>query len=345
LRVASEQTALLANIQMLRAVAALLVLLHHALPHYEFMGGEMGWLIHLSQWGFVGVDIFFIISGYIMAHTTFGKPRTFSQAKRFLKHRLFRIYLGYWPFLFVMALILYNKDAQHFSELDWLGSFLLTQTDMFKLILPVSWSLSYELYFYFLFAFTLLIPVSRLYHIIPAVTLMILMLTLYLHQYASTPTSFFYSPFLLEFFAGILLYMFKERLMHLWMIPVALLIAFFAYQYGVVHESKNGLLRIITFGTGAAMIVLAALILEQLSIFKAQKWLVAIGDASYTLYLSHLIILELFYYIGLRSLFTSSTYAILPLGGVIAIILLCIAFSLLYYQHIEKPIYQKAISM
>jgi len=345
LRAASEQTALLANIQMLRAVAALLVLLHHALPHYEVMGGEIGWIKTLSQWGFVGVDIFFIISGYIMAYTTFNKPRTATQAKRFLKHRLFRIYLGYWPFLLMMALILYKKDPQHLYELDWLGSFLLTQTDMFKLILPVSWSLSYELYFYFLFTLTLFIPIPRLYRIIPAVTLAMLMLTLYLYQHPLAPASFFYSPFLLEFFAGVLLYMYKERLMRLWMVPVALLVALFAYQYGIVHETRNGLLRIATFGTGAAMVVLLALILEHHALYKAGRVPVAIGNASYTLYLSHLIILELFYYAGLRTLFSSPTNAFTPLAGLVVIVLLCITFSLLYYRYVEKPLYQKAISL
>lgn len=339
----AQQTALLSNIQMLRAVAAILVLLHHALAHYIVMGGDIIWIKKISEWGFLGVDIFFIISGYIMAYTTFNKPRTFQQAKRFLKHRLFRIYLGYWPFLFLMALILYKKDPQHLFALDWIGSFFLTQTDMFKLILPVSWSLSYELYFYFLFAATLFIPVKKLYSIIPVIFLGLLVITLYFFNHPTLHSSFFYSPFLLEFFAGVLLYMYRGILIRLWVLPVALFIAVYAYQYGILHETKNGWMRIATFGAGAAMVVLSALILEHQSLYKAGRIPVAIGDASYTLYLSHLIILELFYYSGLRSFFTSQIHSWLPLVGLFVIILLCIIFSLLYYKHIEKPLYTKAI--
>jgi len=136
------------NIQMLRAVAALLVVFHHALPHYAAMGGKIALISSLSEWGFVGVDIFFVISGFIMAYTTFNKERTFDNAKTFFKHRLFRIYLGYWPFFFVMLLILFVTNPQKISDLDVVGSFFLINVDMFQLVLPISWSLSYELYFY-----------------------------------------------------------------------------------------------------------------------------------------------------------------------------------------------------
>ena len=145
---------LLNNIQMLRAIAALLVVFHHVLPHYMVMGGTLAVISVISKWGFLGVDIFFVISGFIMAYTTFNKERNFVNAKRFFKHRLFRIYLGYWPFFFIMLLILYVTNPQKLSDLDLFGSFFLVNADMFQLVLPISWSLSYELYFYFLFLFT-----------------------------------------------------------------------------------------------------------------------------------------------------------------------------------------------
>jgi len=68
---------------MLRAIAALLVLLHHTLPHYEVMGGSLSFIKQLSSWGFVGVDIFFIISGFIMAYTTIDKPPYYFMCKNF----------------------------------------------------------------------------------------------------------------------------------------------------------------------------------------------------------------------------------------------------------------------
>ena len=338
----NKPTQTLNNIQMLRAIAALLVVFHHALPHYAAMGGKIAFIGSVSEWGFLGVDIFFVISGFIMAYTTFNKERTFDNAKTFFKHRLFRIYLGYWPFFLIMLVILFVTNPQKISDLDVVGSFFLINTDMFQLVLPVSWSLSYELYFYFLFLFTFIFSIKQLYVLMPAFIALILFLVLYSFFNPEFPEHFFYSSFLLEFFAGVLLYMYKDHLMRSWMLPVSLLIVVIAYSYGITYETKNGLFRVLTFGTGALFIVLSALILEQKNFYRAGKQFEALGNASYTLYLSHLIIIQLFYLFGLRGFF-SSEGVVLPLVGLFVMIALSVIFSLLYYQKIEKPVYQKAI--
>lgn len=332
------------NIQMLRAVAALLVVLHHALPHYEVMGGSFSPIKTLAHWGFAGVDIFFVISGFIMAYTTFPKARTRSNAAIFIKHRLFRIYLGYWPFFLIMLLIWYTKDPDKLLTLDMVGSFFLTNTDMFHLVLPVSWSLTYELYFYLLFLLTFMVPVRQLYKAIPLVTLLVTLFSGYTFLTHTEPAPLLYSPFLLEFFAGVMLYMFRTRLLTFIMLPVALLITVSAYGYAFSHEITNGFLRVLSLGSGAFSLVWSVMILEQQQIYRAGKFLVSLGNASYTLYLSHLIILEMFYYLGLRTLFTSSEHPWIPLAGLSVILLLCVTFSLLYYQNAEKPLYKKAVS-
>jgi len=50
-----------ANIQMLRAFAAILVIMHHTLAYYQAMGGTLPWIIKISSWEIFGVDIFFIL--------------------------------------------------------------------------------------------------------------------------------------------------------------------------------------------------------------------------------------------------------------------------------------------
>ena len=176
----------------------------------------------------------------------------------------------------------------------------------------------------------------------PALIGLILLFVLYPFFNPEFPQSFFYSPFLLEFFAGVLLYMYKDYLMKLWILPVSMMIAVAAYSYGITYETKNGLFRVLTFGTGALFIVLSVLILEQKKLYRAGKWLEELGNASYTLYLSHLIIIQLFYLVGLRGIF-SSDGQLLPLIGLIGVASLSVIFSLIYYQKIEKPVYQKAI--
>ncbi len=339
----------LRNIQMMRAIAALSVLLHHALPHYKAMGGTSPTIMFLGKWGFVGVDIFFVISGYIMAYTTFDKERSWNNAKRFLKHRFVRIYSGYWPFFFVMIALLYVTDPKRLESLNLWGSLLLTEADMFKLVLPVSWSLTYELYFYLLFFFTFFIPFRFLYSLLSVGIAMFAFAAVYLYltipeQYTTSTQTFFYSPFLLEFFGGVLLFMYRKKLMLPLMIPIVVPIIYFSYAYGIEHDAMNGMPRILSFGTGALGLILLTLLLEYHRIFTAKGTIVAIGNASYALYLSHLILIGFFSIFGLRKLFTSQEYALLPLLGLVFLIAICVNFSLVYYARIEKPLYRKLIS-
>ncbi len=338
----SHTRSTLNSIQVLRALAALAVLLHHAYPHYAAMGGTAAFVHAVSQWGFCGVDIFFVISGFIMGYTTFDKPRTPQSAKVFLKHRFYRIYLGYWPFFFAMFLMLYLKDPQHLFQLDIAGSFLLTQTDMFKLVLPVSWSLSYELYFYLLFTLTFFFPAKVLQFLVPFFMLLLAGWAWYSHTQLHDREIFFVSHFLLEFFTGVMLDLFHRTLTQkpfLWVLPVVIVLSYWA---GIHLDARNGIFRVLTFGSGALGVVWFFLILEKQYRLGFPKLFVALGNASYTFYLSHLLILGFFYAVGLRNIFTSTHTQILPLAGLLAIVLLCSLFSLLYYHYIEKPLYRFA---
>ena len=58
---------MLLNLQALRGVAALLVLMHHSLAHFKAMGLSNPVFEFVATHGNIGVDIFFVISGYVMA--------------------------------------------------------------------------------------------------------------------------------------------------------------------------------------------------------------------------------------------------------------------------------------
>lgn len=331
------------NIQVLRAIAAILVVLHHAFPHYQAMGTPLPWIEHISNWGFMGVDIFFVISGFIMAYTTFDKPRGIKSAKTFFKHRLLRIYLGYLPFFFAMLLVIKHYNPQKLDTLDLVGSFSLLNPNMYQLILPSSWSLTFELYFYLLFLITFLFRKKQLYKVVPLFIVGLFTLVLFSSYSSFMAVSFFYSSFLLEFFLGVLLYMYRDYFMSTGVLIFAIILMLITFYYGVQYETKNGLLRILTFGTGSFLLVLSMLILEHKNMYKGSRLLEPLGNASYTLYLSHLIFLELFYFTGIREKF-ESTGIFLPLLGFLFIIVTTILFSLLYYHFIEKPLYKRAIT-
>lgn len=330
------------NIQMLRGVAALLVVCHHLQGHYIAMGGDLSIIKNISTWGFLGVDIFFIISGYIMAHTTFDKPRTLNSAKIFFKHRLIRIYLAYWVFFIITLLITYITNPFALENLNLIKSFFLLDTDMNKLVLPVSWSLTYEVYFYFIFLATFIFSVKILNKIIPIFFLILISLVLISTYTTILEKSFFYSPFLLEFFSGVLLYIYQDKIIKVSMLPVCIVVLLTTYYYGITNGITNGISRVLTFGLGGLSLISIFLILEKFKLYQARKNLVLLGDASYTIYLSHLVIISLFYFSGLRNLF-SVNGVIFPLLGWFLIVGLVISFSVTYYIKIEKPIYKKAI--
>lgn len=143
-------------LQALRGVAALCVVLMH---FKEWMAGFAPPLAAVAQYGYVGVDIFFLISGFIIFHTT-QAPES-RQAGAFLIRRLCRVVLPAWAAMILLVLI---KPPYLIDLLRGLA-FLPRETAHPPFFghgfLIVAWTLSYELIFYSLFALTLVWPWSR----------------------------------------------------------------------------------------------------------------------------------------------------------------------------------------
>ena len=156
---------MLYNIQFLRFVAAMLVVIYHSaagLPANDSVfqavfsaGGSLG---------FAGVDIFFVISGFIMAHTS-ANHSGFTDSFDFVRRRLARIFSGYWPF-FVLALVIFGYfRPEHFADSNLLKSFFLWPQTLNHILLELTWTLSYELYFYLLFSLLILFSKPRNRHV------------------------------------------------------------------------------------------------------------------------------------------------------------------------------------
>ena len=146
----------LPGIQILRGIAALAVVIHHALEESNAVSGRFSpdWL---TTTGAAGVDIFFVISGFIMLHVSFRDRRPPLRPGQFLLRRVTRIYPLYWLtclgvlLLFSVGLL----QRQHWNLSDVISSFILVPSE--KRLVGVSWTLVYEMYFYLIFAVTLLL--------------------------------------------------------------------------------------------------------------------------------------------------------------------------------------------
>lgn len=114
-----------------------------------------------------------------------------------------------------------------------------------------------------------------------------------------------------------------------------------ALGLGVYLEAYNGGLRVLTFGFFAFALVVLAVWSEKYWRLRSKNWLTRIGDASYTLYLLHTIVLGWFFSVGLRDWLVNHDYVWTGFWGLITVT--CV-MSYLLYRLIEKPLYQEAIT-
>ena len=205
------------NIQFLRAFAALLVVFYHTADHYFAAGGaQLGNVFSfIKSFGYIGVDIFFVISGYIIWITT-SKYHNLSGFFSFLYNRITRIFLGYWPYFILLYIVLSIYDPLSIKRLSTNASFFLMQPSMELSFLSVAWTLQFELYFYFVFSILLFVNRKNLAKAIIALCLLIILFQIYGVAYhdinqqqgyleSSLFFTFFTSPFCLEFLLGCLI--------------------------------------------------------------------------------------------------------------------------------------------
>lgn len=134
-------------LQALRAIAALAVLLLHAGHAADKYGGPMP-LIGLTDWGRAGVDLFFVLSGFIIPHATYRRGRS---CRDFAIARWRRIYLPYLPVGLFMAVWMPHADL---NMRGWLAN--VTLLPIGEPALNVAWTLQHEVIFYGFVALALL---------------------------------------------------------------------------------------------------------------------------------------------------------------------------------------------
>jgi peptidoglycan/LPS O-acetylase OafA/YrhL len=147
------------NISYLRAVAALSVLLFHAIGTSRAYGFPANYLGLFEGWGFAGVDLFFIISGFVIYLNNSKKNFGF---KDHLLRRFMRITPVYWlltTFL-ILTILAFPSFGKNFDlNISWIISSYLFSSEIFlnqAPLLNIGWTIELEMYFYLLFSISLL---------------------------------------------------------------------------------------------------------------------------------------------------------------------------------------------
>lgn len=149
----------LGNIQVLRAFAALIVIMYHIVNDASISQGIKVDFSHpIGHWGFSGVDIFFVISGFVMIESQRTRP---TNSFEFFKARIIRIVPLYWLLTvcyWVFATIAPSYFPHIVATPAWLFTSLFFASSVLgfgKPIIGQGWTLEFEMLFYLVFASSL----------------------------------------------------------------------------------------------------------------------------------------------------------------------------------------------
>jgi len=294
----SEQTGERRNylcVQALRAVAAALVVVHHSLSMCLIGIMHRPGKPHWTN-GAAGVDIFFVISGFVMAISLPGLAGKANRAGVFLWRRFTRIVPLYWVALTVRIAQLKLRPTTALNSVltPWriVASYFFIPArngagEMFPLVVA-GWTLNYEVFFYLLFAAALALNISPLAFLTPCLTALAL---LGMTRTAAWPDfTTLASPLVIEFLFGVVLAHLATRRK----LPGAawgMLLLAGGFLALLLIPEAHGPWGFLFWGLPAAAVVTGAVAIEDSWGGRLPKWLLAAGDASYALYLSHTFIL------------------------------------------------------
>lgn len=272
-------TAKFASIQTLRAVAAASVMLYHE---------------GFVPVGYMGVDIFFVISGFIMGSIGSRENNT-----EFLKNRLIRVVPLYWLVTVAMCTVslvpgLFSTFTFNFGSL-MMSLFFVPHFDntghIWPLIVP-GWTLNYEMFFYMMFFVGLTVGYPRVF---TQCLLGVLVIMGFFVSSGSAIVQTYTSPLLLEFAAGVALSSYIPSRVRNGVtfasVSIIMSVLIFIVANFANIENNSDPSRVAWLGIPAVLLVVGALTMEQAGYWPRIKCIELIGDASYSLYLLHGIVI------------------------------------------------------
>jgi peptidoglycan/LPS O-acetylase OafA/YrhL len=283
------------GVQILRFAAAMLVAALHITQaisiHVTGQGAEHYWGL-----GTAGVDIFFVISGFVMAITTRGSPQHGPARLRaswiFMKRRLLRIVPLYWFYTLLKAALILALPALAVKSTivpAHLAASLLfipmkSPWGMLQPVLPVGWTLNFEMLFYAVFAIAIAWGAPRIRFCL------LVFLAVFLAGQTLPgvmPLAFYANSIIFEFILGVAI---AQALMRFGAGPASigavLVVAGTVFTFGFGWDDTAS--RLVHLGLGAAAIVLGTVWLEPMVVrAPLARQLAFLGDASYSIYLSH----------------------------------------------------------
>ncbi len=288
-------------VQILRGLAASMVVFHHAayaIAHYHPQHSVLATFYKLPELGAGGVDIFFVISGLVIAHAARKLPSGPLRAREFAKRRLLRVLPPYWVFTGMLIAMWWaglGLKGLIMTPMLVVTSLLLipyTKADIYghvgvHPILDVGWTLTFEMYFYLLCCVVIWRSGgNRIFPWVFALLALCAGASLVLTGPGSLLSSITASPLLLEFAGGVLLAHFGTRAIQsrtAWML-IALGVGGLTAS---IFTPDPMAWRVLFWGVPGFLMVWGAIHIPVNLGGIASRFFVFLGTASYTIYLAH----------------------------------------------------------
>jgi exopolysaccharide production protein ExoZ len=319
----------LLSLQVGRGLAAVGVVLHHARIYTDVYSPAPEWLARIIQNGFLGVDFFFVLSGFIMLDAHFDDPANLQAAISYAWKRVSRIYIPYWPVCaaLISAYLLFPTLSTGYRPWGWTTSIFLVPSQ-YPPALGLAWTLVHEVMFYVIFLLFFLD--RRVFALAVLAWVAVILLGPAADTVAQPLMSTLLRPINLEFVLGLIAAIAYRVLPRGFgwgagAAGIIVMIWFFSTRTDYLADSP-------LFGLASSLVVLGGALLEPRIRWCIPRMLVGLGDASYAIYLVHL---------PLMALSARAAVRIPGLGSwpaCLAFIVACgIAGGYAYHHLFEKP--------
>ncbi|HDR2752568.1 TPA: acyltransferase [Enterobacter asburiae] len=338
------------SIHYLRGIAGLCVVFFHFRGYLNGVYAQKDLGLILFNSGAFGVDLFFMISGFIIALST----QNTTSKMIFAVRRFFRIYPAFIVIFVIGALTVYGFDP---SENLLRGAFFIHRNYSIESpgfgynVLGPAWTLSYEIYFYAIFVLAMTFShkyrtiISSLFLITPIIALQLYYnggISVSGTAAANVPVEnpafsllrFISSPIIIEFAVGMLFYELYKRIYFTISNGGALFIYFVCLGFFVTFYFSGNLngFGLDKYGVISIALLFGFLVYDKYIGFNENKVLNFLGDISFSIYISHYLFINLLNFY--KPEFYVSTTGI---AKFIMMATITIAAGTLLHLYVEKP--------
>lgn len=330
-------------VDYLRALAIVgVIIFHFSLPFHSYLPHDThcltNQLFSIAQLGRLGVQLFFVISGFVIAHSLRTKQLTFKTALRFLLRRIVRLDPPYWCTIACCLLVsclgsvLHKGRSIEQTSIPAIAAHLVYLEFILKFnpLLESFWTLCYELQFYLMFSL-MMVAAARLCPFTPIgkTAYGIIVLPVFFSSIFSSDChpQWAFATFYI-FLSGAIAYWAVSKMLPLWYLTpvVAALVA----RIGQMADPQT----IVALFSSVLLALMASRTAHPSNSRPCWKRLAQLGRMSYSLYLLHPLVYAVLNY-HLRPLFGKTVWALWSIVCLTTVATAAASFIL--YEYIEKP--------